>query len=131
MHAESSGTPLPRKTGRCRGRLRSLAPALTLVLVAGCAPVGPNQFGGSLLGAGTGALIGAQFGAGTGQLAAVGAGAFIGALIGGSIGTAADQAYYSRPVYYPYGYYYPYAYSYPTYYAYYPYYYAPWPVYAY
>lgn len=50
-----------------------------------------KQGGGTLIGGATGALLGAQFGKGAGQLAAVGIGALAGALIGGEIGKSMDE----------------------------------------
>jgi surface antigen len=80
--------------------MRHFALALALLSLAGCVVVkpapalvmGPNQVGGALVGAGAGALLGAQLGAGSGNLAAIGAGATLGAIIGGGIGESADRA---------------------------------------
>ncbi len=71
-------------------------PTLPLVLVlalllGGCAS-GPKEGVGTLGGAATGALIGAQFGHGPGQLVAIGVGTLIGAVIGADIGRSLDQA---------------------------------------
>lgn len=65
---------------------------LVLLLLAGCAPgVGPKEQGGTLLGAGTGALLGAQLGHGHGRLISVAAGTLAGAMIGQELGHALDQ----------------------------------------
>jgi surface antigen len=64
--------------------------ALTL---AGCAaPMGPKETGGTLIGAGTGALIGSQIGGGRGTLVAVAIGTLAGALIGQEVGRSLDRA---------------------------------------
>jgi surface antigen len=62
--------------------------------MSGCitSDTGNKQLGGTLLGAGAGGLVGAQFGKGTGKLAATGAGTLIGALIGGAAGRSLDKA---------------------------------------
>lgn len=93
-----------------RALLASIALAL---LVAACG--GPNQTGGTLVGAGLGALAGNQFGHGSGRVAATAGGAVLGGLIGSSIGASADRAngtyyggpynpYYAPRPYYGYGY---------------------------
>jgi len=65
---------------------------LLAVVLVGCAPgTGPKQQGGTLLGAGTGALIGSAFGHGHGRLAAVAVGTLAGAMIGQEIGRSLDQ----------------------------------------
>ena len=61
--------------------------ALT-VLAAGCAT---KEDTGTLLGAGTGALIGNQFGRGGGKVAATIGGALIGGFIGNRIGKSMDD----------------------------------------
>lgn len=66
-----------------------LAAALTL---SACANQGPKQTGGSLLGAGLGALAGSQIGDGRGQLAATAIGAVLGAWLGGEVGKSLDEA---------------------------------------
>jgi outer membrane lipoprotein SlyB len=74
------------------------APIVLALLVAACG--GPNQTGGTLVGAGLGALAGNQFGHGSGRVAATAGGAVLGGLIGGGIGANADRAngtYYSGP----------------------------------
>ena len=66
---------------------------LSLSLV-GCAnaDLGPKQTVGTLLGAGTGALLGAQFGHGTGQLVATSVGTLLGAYLGNEAGKSLDRA---------------------------------------
>lgn len=67
--------------------------------VAACEGTGPKQTGGTVIGAGLGALAGSQIGSGTGQLAAVGLGALLGAFVGSEVGKSldkADQAYARR-----------------------------------
>jgi surface antigen len=57
---------------------------------------GPKQTVGGLIGAGTGALIGSQFGSGSGRLAATAGLGLLGALLGSQAGQSldrADQAY--------------------------------------
>jgi surface antigen len=53
---------------------------------------GNKQTGGTLIGAGLGALVGSQFGGGKGQLAAVAIGALAGAMMGGEVGKSLDKA---------------------------------------
>lgn len=66
---------------------------LAFFVLAGCAPnMGPKETGGTLLGAGTGALLGSAVGHGHGRLVAVAVGTLAGALIGQSIGQSLDQA---------------------------------------
>ena len=50
-----------------------------------------NQTAGTVIGAGTGALVGSRFGKGTGRVAATIAGAMIGAYLGNQIGKALDE----------------------------------------
>ena len=73
------------------------------VLIVGALPLflascnslgGPNQTGGTLIGAGTGALIGSQFGGGSGRVAGAAIGAVGGALAGGAIGREMDREGY-------------------------------------
>lgn len=67
--------------------------AATALLLSACAaPDGPKQTGGTLLGAGLGALAGSQVGGGTGKLAAVAIGALGGAFLGGEAGKSLDRA---------------------------------------
>ena len=67
----------------------ALAAATTL---GGCADTGPKQTGGTLLGAGLGALAGSQIGGGTGAMAAVAIGALGGAFLGSEVGKSLDRA---------------------------------------
>ena len=63
------------------------------MFLAGCAPqMGPKETGGTLLGAGAGALAGSQIGSGRGTLVAVAIGTLEGALIGQGIGQSLDRA---------------------------------------
>ena len=63
------------------------------LLLAGCAPpMGPKETGGTLIGAGTGALLGAQIGHGRGRLVAVAIGTLAGALMGQEVGRSLDRA---------------------------------------
>ena len=72
---------------------RAVPFALAAVLLAGCATEGnQKQVGGTLLGAGLGALAGSQLGGGKGQLAAVAVGALAGAWLGGEVGKSLDKA---------------------------------------
>lgn len=66
--------------------------AATLVLGACSGDQGQKQTGGTLLGAGLGALAGSQIGSGRGQLAAVAIGALAGAFVGGEVGKSLDKA---------------------------------------
>jgi surface antigen len=67
--------------------------ALLAVTLTSCAyPVGPRESTGTLLGAGTGALIGSQIGSGEGRLAAVALGTLAGALIGQDVGRTLDRS---------------------------------------
>ncbi len=60
------------------------------LLITGC--VTNKQQGGTLLGAGLGALVGSQFGSGRGQLLGVALGALGGAWLGSEIGRSLDKA---------------------------------------
>jgi surface antigen len=64
------------------------------VLLAGCQTLqdNPKQAGGTLVGAGLGALAGSQIGSGKGQLAAVALGTLAGAWLGGEVGKSLDNA---------------------------------------
>lgn len=77
--------------------LRLITMFTALVMLAGCAStVGPRESTGTLLGAGTGALLGSQIGSGQGRIVATAAGTLLGALIGQDVGRSldrADQAY--------------------------------------
>ncbi len=70
----------------------ALPMALVLALAA-CAPGQVNkQTGGTLIGAGLGALTGSQIGGGRGKLAAVAIGALAGAYLGSEVGKSLDRA---------------------------------------
>lgn len=74
---------------------RAIALASVIAVgVGGCVQghQGPKQTGGTLIGAGLGALAGSQIGQGRGQLAAVAIGALAGAAIGGEVGRSLDRA---------------------------------------
>jgi len=61
---------------------------LSSVMIASCQN---KQGGGTVVGAGLGALLGSQFGKGSGQMLAVGIGAVAGGMIGNSIGKQMDE----------------------------------------
>ena len=66
---------------------------LSIFVITSCATtMGPKESGGTLIGAGTGALIGAQFGQGDGKLLAVAVGTLAGALVGREVGVSLDKA---------------------------------------
>ena len=71
---------------------RVTAAAVVVLFLAGCQTGGPKQTGGTLVGAGLGALAGSQIGSGRGQLAAVAIGALAGAMLGSNIGKSLDDA---------------------------------------
>ena len=59
----------------------------------GCAtPPGPKEAGGTLVGAGAGALLGSQIGRGQGKLVAVAIGTLAGAILGQEVGKSLDRA---------------------------------------
>ncbi len=65
----------------------------SVLLLGACAgPDSPKQTGGTLLGAGLGALAGSQIGGGKGALAAVAIGALGGAFLGSETGKSLDRA---------------------------------------
>jgi surface antigen len=70
----------------------TLPVALMLALSACAQNQGQKQTGGTLIGAGLGALAGSQIGGGRGQLAAVAIGALAGAFLGGEVGKSLDRA---------------------------------------
>jgi surface antigen len=72
-------------------RIMALVVALPFALAA-CEGSGPKQTGGTLAGAGVGALIGSQIGHGSGKLAAVAIGTLAGAMIGSEVGKSLDRA---------------------------------------
>ncbi len=53
---------------------------------------GEKEFGGTLIGAAAGGLLGSQFGSGSGKLAAVAAGTLLGAWVGNEVGRSLDRA---------------------------------------
>jgi surface antigen len=66
---------------------------IAVALVASLAACeGNKQTGGTLVGAGLGALAGSQIGGGRGQLAAVAIGALAGGLLGSEVGKSLDRA---------------------------------------
>ncbi|NKB57764.1 MAG: glycine zipper 2TM domain-containing protein [Alphaproteobacteria bacterium] len=72
---------------------RAMMVVLLAVTLGACQTTGgQKQTGGTLLGAGLGALAGSQFGSGRGQLAAVAIGALGGAFLGNSVGKSLDSA---------------------------------------
>ena len=64
----------------------------SITITTGCTGMGPKETGGTLIGAGAGALAGAQFGGGDGKLIAVAVGTLAGALIGREVGFSLDQS---------------------------------------
>ena len=69
-----------------------MAAALTsALLLTACATGGPNETGGTLLGAAGGALLGSQIGGGSGQIVGAAVGTLGGALIGKTIGKNMDN----------------------------------------
>jgi surface antigen len=65
---------------------------LAFALTACADQYGPKQTGGTLVGAGLGALAGSQIGSGGGQLAAVAIGTLLGAFVGSEVGKSLDKA---------------------------------------
>lgn len=66
---------------------------LAAMVVGACTSnQGPKQTGGTVIGAGLGALAGSQIGSGKGQLVAVAIGALAGALLGSEVGKSLDRA---------------------------------------
>ena len=70
----------------------ALPVALMLALAACAQEQGNKQIGGTLIGAGLGALTGSQIGGGRGKLAAVAIGALAGAYLGSEVGKSLDRA---------------------------------------
>lgn len=90
--AEHTGKrPLRRSLIGKAGFALALAAAVTL---SACQSMqdNPKQGAGTLLGGLGGAVVGAQFGKGTGQLAATAAGTLLGAYIGSEVGASLDAA---------------------------------------
>jgi surface antigen len=74
-------------------KITKLAIPMALVLaLAACEGQGRKQTGGTLIGAGAGALAGSQIGGGRGKLAAVAIGALAGAFLGSEVGKSLDRA---------------------------------------
>jgi len=72
--------------------IQSVVAASVALAAAGCSQTtGPNESGGTILGAITGGLIGSQFGKGSGKTAAIIAGTVVGGMIGNSIGRNLDE----------------------------------------
>ena len=80
-----------RHMGSKLGQL-ALAAVVVVAFTACAQNAGNKEIGGTLLGAAAGGLLGAQFGKGKGQLAAVAAGALLGAWAGNEIGKSLDRA---------------------------------------
>ena len=79
-----------------------LAACIGSLLMSACStPAGPNEYGGTLIGAGGGALagglIGSAFGGSSGALVGAGLGAVAGGFAGKAIGANKDQE--ARPRY--------------------------------
>jgi surface antigen len=75
--------------------MKAILIILTIValIVSGCAPTsGPKEGVGTLIGAGSGAVLGAQVGQGKGRLVAVAIGTLAGAIMGQEIGRSLDTA---------------------------------------
>ncbi len=74
--------------------LRVAAAVLVAVPLIACQQMqdNPKQAGGTLIGAGLGALVGSQVGGGKGKLAAVAIGALAGAWAGSEVGKSLDKA---------------------------------------
>lgn len=74
--------------------MKKFVPLFAIALLVGACiqGQGQKQTGGTLLGAGLGALAGSQFGSGRGQLVAVALGALGGAYLGSEIGKSLDNA---------------------------------------
>jgi surface antigen len=67
--------------------------SILVVTLTGCQMArGDNEFGGNVIGAGLGGLVGAQFGSGKGQIITAVVGALIGSQIGGNIGRNMDDS---------------------------------------
>ena len=67
---------------------------MVAVALGACAGQGQGgkEFGGTLIGAAAGGLLGSQFGSGSGKLAAVAAGTLLGAWVGNEVGKSLDRA---------------------------------------
>jgi len=75
-------------------KLQKSALPVILVLALGACQQGQvnKQTGGTIIGAGLGALVGSQIGSGGGQLAAVAVGTLAGAFLGSEVGKSLDRA---------------------------------------
>ncbi len=75
-------------------RCRYLIPLVIAggLVITGCAPEGPKQTGGALIGAVVGGVLGSKVGKGSGRAAAIGLGTLSGALLGSEIGKSLDRA---------------------------------------
>lgn len=75
------------------GWLKGLTLVVLTLFTIACAPnMGPKETGGTIIGAGTGALLGSHIGSGHGRLVAVAVGTLAGALIGQGVGKSLDRA---------------------------------------
>ena len=63
----------------------------SVVALAGCQSTGPKETGGTLIGAGAGALAGAQFGGGNGKIAMAVIGGLLGSQVGAGVGRSLDN----------------------------------------
>lgn len=94
----------PKTTRGWKRAATPIAMILAAATLGGCVTNNGGQYGqkqgwGTVMGAGTGALIGSQLGQGRGRLAMVAIGALAGGMIGNEIGASldrADQQYHSQ-----------------------------------
>lgn len=63
---------------------------LPMLVLSGCATMGEKEGVGTVIGAGTGALLGSTIGDGDGQLVAVAIGTLAGAVVGSQVGRSMD-----------------------------------------
>lgn len=64
---------------------------ISTLILSGCSGTGlSKQTQGTIIGGGTGALVGSQIGGGTGAIIATGIGAVGGALVGSEVGKSMD-----------------------------------------
>lgn len=73
-------------------RIVKIAAPLAILLVVAACEQGPKQTGGTLVGAGAGALASSQIGSGKGNLAAMAIGTLLGAVAGSEVGKSLDRA---------------------------------------
>lgn len=71
---------------------KTISVVLAASMLSACANLGPKETTGTMVGAGTGAIVGAQIGHGEGRLLAVAVGTLLGALLGGEVGRSMDRA---------------------------------------